>query len=147
MQVYKRSLWVMFKGVLMAPCAAVVVFFILNMFVGNNLILFGVPVVVFFVFMNMALFSENIRFELDPDGTVRYYQKGRLKNTYKMEECVVGYHSRSDGSSHDIKLNILNVESGAEESIDCSPLGQRCFANLYENLKMHTNEEPEVLKA
>ena len=146
MQVYKRSLWVMFKGLLMAPCSAVLVFCILNMFVENEYILYGVPVLIFLVLLNMALFSENIRFEVDPDGTMRYYQKGKLKNTYKMEECLVGFHSKSDSTSADITLHILHVESGEEEDIDCSPIGPRRFADMYENLKALTKEEPEVLK-
>ena len=147
MQVYKRSLWVMLKGLLMAPCTAVLVFFVLNMFVGNSLILYGVPVLVFIVLIYMALFSENIRFELDGDGTMRYFKKGKLKKTYKLEEYLLGYHSKSDGTGHDISLRILHVESGEEESIDCSPIGARRFSDMYSSLKAHTNEEPEVLKA
>ena len=146
MQVYRRSLLVMLKGFLMAPCSAVLVYFVLNIFVDSTLILFGVSVLVFAVLLYVAVFSENIRFELDEDGTLRYFQKGRLKKTYKLEEYLLGYYSKSDRLTTDITLRILHAESGEEESLDCSPLGERNFHNLFTSIKAHTKEEPEVLK-
>ena len=147
MLIYKRSLWIMFKGLLMAPCAAVVAFFVLNIFVNNSLVLLGVPFLIFLTLIYLAVFSENIRFELDSDGTLRYFQKGKLKGSYRLEEYMVGYHSKSDGTSTDITLHILNASNGEEERIDCSPIGKRKFSDMYAKLKLHTKEEPEVLKA
>ena len=148
MVVYRRSLWVMFKGILMAPCSAVLIFFFLSLLnVRNNLLLFGIPGLIFLALLNMALFGENIRFELEQDGTLRYYRKGRLRSTFVLENCLLGYSSKSDGSDHDITLRIFDTESGGEESIDCSPIGRRRFADMYEAMKAFTKEEPEVLKA
>ena len=147
MKVYKRSLWVMVKGLLMAPCAAAIACFFLSMFVENALVLMGVPALIFLALIYMAIFSENIRFELEDNGTLRYFQKGKLKKTYKLEEYLFGYHKKSDSMTSDITMNIMHVESGAEESVDCSPLGASRFASMYEEIKLYMAGEPEVLRA
>jgi len=147
MRIYKRSLWVMFKGLIMAPCAAAVVFFVLNFFVQDYLILFGIPGLIFLVLIYLAVISENIRFELDDLGKLRYYKKGRLKKEYVLAEYLLGFNSRSDGTTTDITLLIINIKNGAEEHIDCSPIGERKFSDMYARVKKYTKEQPEVLKA
>ena len=131
----------------MAPCAAVVAYIGLNIFISDPLFLLGIPTLVFLMLLYLAIFSENIHFELDDEGTLRYYKRGKLKNTYNLESCLVGYHSKSDGTSTDISLHIHDMRNSLEEIIDCSPIGERQFQDMYAKLKGFTKEEPEVLKA
>ena len=147
MKTYRRSLWILFKGLLMAPCAAVLLYFILNIFTTSKLILYGIPSLAFLLLLYIVIFSENIRFELDDTGILRYFKRGKLKKTYVLEEYLFGYRSRSDSTSTDVTLNILHIESNTEESIDCSPIGPRQFSDMYDRVKSYTKEEPEVLKA
>ena len=149
MSVYRRSLWGMLKGIIGAPLAGVLVFFVLNMFVRDPRIQLGVPVLVMLAILYISIFSENVRFEVDGDGTFRYYKKGKLRETYRMEDCVVGYRRSSDGglfASHDINLQVLTAD-GRETFIDCSPIGPRRFEQMYQQLRAHTSEGPEVLSA
>ena len=147
MQVYKRSFIVMIKGLVMAPCAAVLVYIVLSIFVDNYMILLGVSALVFLAILYITIFSENIRFEVNDDGTMRYFKKGKPQKIYILEEYRFGYNSKSDSISSDIILNILHIESGEEEYIDCSPIGLRKFSDMYEKLKKYSKEETEVLKA
>ena len=147
MQVYRRSLWIMLKGIIMAPCAAVVAYFILNIFINNTMAVLGIPALIFIALIYMAIISENIRFELEPNGTMRYFKKGKLRKIYNLEEYLIGYRSQSDGAGSDITLHIVHAESGTEEHIDCSPIGSRKFSNMYTQIKSYSKEEPEVLKA
>lgn len=150
MFVYKRSLWVMIKGLIMAPFAGVVAVIILGFFVTNPLILYGVPVLASLVLVYMALFSENIRFELDRDGQLRYFKRGRLLHQFALAECAAGYHRRSEGGfppTHDITLQMIRLSDGEETAIDCSPIGLRRFEELYTEIKAHTGGEPEVMRA
>ena len=137
----------MIKGLLMAPCAAVVAFIGLNIFISDPLFLLGIPALIFLALLYMAIFSENIHFELEDDGILRYYKRSKLKNTYNLETCLVGYHSKSDGTSTDIAMHIHDMLNDTEEIIDCSPIGEKQFQNMYARLKGHTKEEPEVLRA
>ena len=120
---------------------------VLGFFVKNESVLLGVSVFICLIILYIVIFSENIRFELDDSGTMRYFKKGRLQKTYLLEEYRFGYYSKSDGSKTDITLNILHVESGTEETIDCSPIGAGKFSNMYMKIKAHTKETIEVLKA
>ena len=146
MQVYKRSIFGMLKGIIFAPCTAALIYFGLNFFMDDPKIIYGVPSLIFIALIYMAIFSENIRFELDSDGTMRYFKKGKLKHTYILEKCRVSYHSKSDGTGRDITLHIVHIESGLDDSIDCSPLGSRKFNDMYARLKACIKEEPEILK-
>ena len=147
MKVYKRSLWSMLFSILLAPCAAVVVYIALNFFINTFWILICASALAFIILLYMAVFSENIRFELDDNGKMRYFKKGILKNTYELEQYLLSYHSKNGGGGTNITLHFHHIDSGKEESIDCSPLGKSCFADFYAEIKAYTKEQPEVLRA
>lgn len=148
MQVYNRSLWVMLKGIVSAPCAGLIVLFAASFFINDTRIVYGISIFVCLLILFISVFSENIRLELDKDGELRYYKGGKLRNSYTLEHCAVGYYRESDTgilASHDIKLHILDIASGEEWDIDCSPLGLLNFNNMFAEIKQYT-EEPEILR-
>lgn len=150
MQVYRRSPWLMLKGIISAPCAGLLVFFAAGFFINDIRIVYGISVLVCLLVLFISVFSENIRLELDKNGELRYYKGGRLRGSYALEHCVVGYHRESDTgllASHDIKLHILDVTSGEELDVDCSPLGLLRFEEMFTEIKQHTKDEPEILRA
>ncbi|MDL2233875.1 hypothetical protein LJC63_09920 [Ruminococcaceae bacterium OttesenSCG-928-L11] len=149
MTVYKRSLWVMLKGIIGAPFGGLVVYIALSFFVEDQRIVTGISAFICLLILYFSIVSESIRFELDNDGTFRYYKLGRVKHTFQLEDCLVGYHRRSEAGllgDHNIDLQIV-TEDGQETIIDCSPIGLRRFERMYESMKQYTNEEPEVMQA
>jgi hypothetical protein len=139
----------MVKGLVIAPCSAFVLYLVVSAFIQNAVILYGVPLLVFVILIYSALFGENIRFEVD-GGELRYYKRGKLKNSFQLAGCRVGYRRKSETgllASHDISLQIIQTENGEETFIDCSPIGPRQFERMYALMKSKTPEEPEVLRA
>jgi len=134
----------MVKGIIIAPCSATLIYVVLGFFVSDARIQYGVAAAVLLMLLYLAVFSENIRFELEPDGTFRYFQKGKLRNSFRLEDCLVGYSRKSEGTSHDILLQVVCLENGQEETIDCSPIGLRRFEKMFQEIKGHTKEEAEV---
>ena len=140
----------MVKGIVIAPCTALVVYLILSFFVSDPRILIGVPVVACALLLFMALVSENISFEIDSSGRLKYYKMGKLRASFDLRNCSVGYRRQSETSfppSHDITLNILDMGSGEETSIDCSPLGLGRFEEMYAEIGKYSADETEVLSA
>lgn len=81
-----------------------------------------------------AIFSENIAFEIYPDGKMRYLQKGKLKKEYNIAECQFGYKQVSGrNTATNITLDI-GLPDGEVEHIDVSPLGTMKFFKMYEHL-------------
>lgn len=147
MQIYKRSIWGMLKGLIAAPVTTVLVFFVLNYFSNSVLLVLGIPALILVILLYITLFSERIRFELEESGELRYYKNGRLKEQLFLPDCQAGYYRKSNSGEHDISLKLLNQTTGREIGIDCSPLGLRRFEELYAQIKSATTEEPEVLQA
>lgn len=143
MNVYKRSLYVMIKGIVAAPFSGLVVYFFLSLFIGNDLILFGVFALVTFMVFYTSVFSSRISFTVSPDGEFCYYKKGKLEEQYDLKKCSIGYDRQTDGTY--INLTIID-ENGKESVIDAEPLGSSRFLKMYENMKQFVKDD-EIMKA
>jgi hypothetical protein len=140
----------MVKGIIFAPCAAALVYVVSYNFTDRFFVIWGLSAFVFFLLIYMAVFSENIYFELTSDGKLRYFKKGNLLKTFDLSKCNVGYHRRTETtvfilSSHDITLRIL--QDGSEEEIDCSPIGLTQFTEMFEQIEKFSANKIEVLVA
>jgi hypothetical protein len=128
-----------------------VVYIILGFFLRNSLVQSILSLVPVAALLYMAIFSENIYFELEEDGILRYYKGKVLQKTFDIKQCHVGYFRKSDRSfppSHDIRLKIFDPSQGEEEiNIDCSPLGVNSFDEMYRTLDGLSANEPEELSA
>ena len=153
MQTYRRSKWVLIKGIVSAPAAALLVFAVLTYFSDNPLIVLGIPCAILLLVLYMSLFSENIFFELDETGKFRYFKRGRLKKEYNLRRCLVGYRMKSESGiwgNHDITLQIQALdapENPFDDYIDCSPLGPGRFDAMFDRMRQFTGEQAEVLRA
>lgn len=151
MQVFKRKLWQMVKGLILAPFGAVLVYIIGGFFTENMTLLGAVAAAVFLLLVYMAIFSENIRFELEDSGTLRYYKKGSLKHEFDLSNCAAGYRRKSERGllgSHDITLEIADLSTGQEFFLDCSPLGLGGFERMFAGIESHTpKQEENILRA
>lgn len=150
MQVYKRSLWVMVKGLILAVFAGFAGYFITGFFTQDLRLIYGIPAALFLILTWLALVSENIRFELEPGGQLRYFKRGRLKHSCQLKNCGAGYRQRSENGifgSHDITLNLVDMETAQQTSLDCSPLGPSRFERMFRAIEGHTATQPEVLRA
>lgn len=148
MKVYKQTIVQKLKGMALAVFAGVVGFFVSNYFLDNFYVVCGITAAAFLLFAYFALFNENIRFELDRDGRLRYFQNKKLKGEYDIPNCLVGYKRKSKDGDHDITLEIVALDESSEKTyIDCSPLGYSRFYKLWGELDEMSANEKVVLKA
>lgn len=153
MQVYKRTVGSLIKSLILTPFAGVaafVVLYILLQFVNLGTIgvylLYIVPVLAFLWMLYASIFSENIRVEIDPAGTCRYFKNGKLLKQWFLPQCQVGYYKRTESGlmgNNNIRLDIRN-EMGQDETVDCSPLGSTQFYNMFAHMETFTKPEPQV---
>ena len=148
MQVYKRTMFSMIKGIIIAPFTGLLVFILAQLLLPVPVcIILGLAAAGTLVYM--ALISENIYFELDDNGAFRYYQKGSLKNTFDLGTCRIGYKRKTEWGflgNNDIKLQIID---GANEEIfiDSGPLGTTQFHAMFERMEKYAIPDTETLKA
>ncbi|MFV0412912.1 MAG: hypothetical protein ACK5L3_06510 [Oscillospiraceae bacterium] len=155
MQTYKRTTWNLIKGILLAPFAAAGVFllvaFILQFVnLGNTVwyvLAFGLPVLAFAGMLYSAIFSENIRFELDETGNFRYFKREKLLAEYALGSCRLGSTKRRSGlGSSYISLKIL-PQNGEMAVIDCEPLGDAVFDRMYAAMQQFAQQPEKTLTA
>jgi hypothetical protein len=148
MKVYKRTIFSMVRGIIISPFTGILVFVLAQIFLSIPLSAaagIGTAAVLLYI----AVFSENIHFELEDNGTFRYFQKGALKHTFKLSECRVGYYRRTEWGilgNNDISLKILDDE-GDETNIEAGPLGTGQFEDMFEEMEKHAIQNIEVLEA
>jgi hypothetical protein len=138
----------MIKGLIMVPFGGLFVFVLTQ-------ILLPVPVCAVLgvaaalVIVYMTIFSENIYFELDDNGTFRYFKKGTLQNTYELSEYRIGYYRKTEWSifgSSNIELKLLDSK-GEETEIEAAPLGTAQFERMFKEMEKYTTKDVEVLEA
>ena len=148
MKVYKRSTIIMIRESSYAVFGGLVAFFITSLFTENYLICATVAVVLLLVMLYWALISSLIQFEID-NNEFRYFKKGKLVQSYNLENCTIRYSIRTKGMDSDIYFYILDYSKGDEEfQINASALGANRFNKMYSDLeKIVAKEETlEVLK-
>ena len=148
MKVYKRGIVSFIWSMIIAVFGSAALFFVVSMFTRNSYILFSIPGVVLLMSVYMAVFSENIRFEIQEEE-FKYIKRGKVRNTFDLRNCYSGYKVRtSDGSADNIQLYLVekNTNQAEEISIDCTALGVNKFYKMYEDIKKFTEEKPEKLE-
>jgi hypothetical protein len=151
LKVYKRSLFELVKGIVIAPVTGSAVYIVLGLFISNVIFGIGIPILVALAVLYITVFSEDIHFELEPDGVLRYYKRRVLQNTFNLKNCYVWYHRKSEGGfppNHDITLKVLDTNAeGGEIWIDCGPLGLAQFNEMYTGMEDFAIKDKTVLSA
>jgi hypothetical protein len=138
----------MFRGVIISPLSGILVYLLAQIFLPVTLCAV-LGIVVAALLMYMAVFSENIHFELEDNGTFRYYKKGTLENTFELSKCRIGYYRKTEWGifgNNNIDLKILDAK-GEETKIEAGPLGTGQFEDMFEEMEKHTIKNVEVLAA
>jgi hypothetical protein len=149
MEVYKRTVFSMIKGIIISPLSGILVFLLAQILPIPVPLCALAGIVVAALLLYMAVFSENIYFELEDDGTFRYFNKGTLKNTFELSKCSIGYHRKTEWGifgSNNIDLKILDAE-GKETGIEAGPLGTGQFEDMFEEMEKYAIKDVEVLEA
>ena len=150
MKTFGRSKWVIFKSVFIySPGAAFVVMGVVGVFTHDPIFIYGLPAVSFAAMLYYALVSSNIYFELLPDGRLRYYKSGKLKQTFDATKCSIGYYREKTCyfAADSLSLTILTEGDDDETSIECDALGSGAFMEMYKALRNFSPVKPEVLSA
>jgi len=150
LQIYKRTVFSMIKGIIGAPFAGVVAVIIASFFNLNDLVLAVIGVVAAIAVLYVTLVTEDIRVEVDA-RELRYFKRNKLREAYPLSNLGVGYRTRVERGlfgNEDLTLKLLLLDSGEEKSLDCSSLGTTRFYKLFETLEERTpKREEEVMRA
>ena len=144
MTVYKRTVFELIRGIMSALFAGFAVGLVLSFIVKPMIIALLPAAAVLLVLGYMAIFKENIRFELE-ESQMRYYQNGALKHTFALENCTTRCRFKTETSLlmiHDIDLYITDssADPDTEIPIDCSPIGKWQFSQLYKQIQEYSPE-------
>ena len=104
----------MLKGLVLAVAAAVAAYVIASIFIANAALVLGIALLVLLVLVYSAVFSENIRFELE-GGELRYYRGRRLKQRFALADCAIRYQTHTEGGfpvTHNINLYVTDLSNG-----------------------------------
>jgi hypothetical protein len=148
MKIYKRTLFSLVKGIIISPLSGILVFFLAQIFLSVP-ICAVLGILTAAALLYMTVFSENIYFELESNGTFRHFKKGTLKNTFDLSKCSIGYYRRTEWGlfgNNDIDLKIMDAE-GKETNIEAGPLGTAQFEDMFEEMEKFTINDKEVLEA
>ena len=148
MKVYKRTLFSMIKGIIIAPFGGLFVFIIGQIFLPVPLCAV-LGVITAAIILYISVFSENIYFELDDDGTFRYFKMGALKNTFKLSDFRIGYYRKTEWGIlglNNIDLKIADA-NGEVTEIDAGPLGTAQFDKMFEEMEKYAIKDIETLSA
>jgi hypothetical protein len=146
--IYKRTTFNLIKSILVAPVTGIVLYIAAQLFPIPEFIRTIIGIAAVAVLLYMAFFSENIYFELDDDGSFRYYERGILKNSFDLTTCHVGYRRKSESGifgNHNINVQILNGEGG-EIFLDAAPIGVAQFTDMFAEMEKYAIKD-EPLKA
>jgi hypothetical protein len=150
MKTYKRSLFELGKGIVIALFTGAAAYVVTGLFTGSALFCFGIPALVTLSLLYITVLSEDIYFELEPDGLFRYYKRRILQNTFNLKHCYVTYRRKSEGGfppTHDITLTIVDIAEGGETGLDCGPLGLDQFNEMFAEMENFTMKDTAVLSA
>jgi hypothetical protein len=150
MKTYKRTLFELGKGMVIALFTGAAAYIITGLFTGSALFGLGIPILVTLAILYITVFSEDIYFELEPDGLFRYYKRRILQNTFDLKHCYVSYYRKSEGGfppTHDITLTIVDAAEGGETGFDCAPLGLDQFNEMFAEMENFALKDRTVLSA
>jgi hypothetical protein len=150
MKTYKRSLFELGKGMVIALFTGAAAYIVTGLFTNSALFGLGIPVLVTLLLLYITVFSEDIYFELEPDGLFRFYKRRILQNTFNLKNCYIAYHRKSEGGfppTHDITLTIVDTAEGEETGLDCAPLGLDQFNEMFAEMEHFTMKDTVVLSA
>ena len=147
--VYKRSIITMLVGIISAPVAGVLIWFLCGMFFDETGMVGAiVGGLITLIFWYISIFSERIRLEIDKTH-LKYYKGKKLVHSYKLNQITIGYREKytvGGFGSDTLDLKIYNVETRESDSIDCAPLGSSRFYKMYNKLSECTVIVENVLK-
>ncbi|MDR2630263.1 MAG: hypothetical protein LBC60_05005 [Spirochaetaceae bacterium] len=150
MKIYKRSLFELAKGIVIALFTGVAAYIITGLFTSSALFGLGIPILLTLAILYIVVFSEDIHFELEPDGVFRYYKRRMLQNTFNLKNCYLTYRRKSESgfpATHDITLTIVDTAEGEETGLDCGPLGLNQFNEMFGEMENFAIKNTEVLSA
>jgi hypothetical protein len=148
MQIYKRTSFSLIKGLITVPFSGLFVFIVAQIFLPVAVCAFlGVAAAAAIAYI--TVFSEAIHFELDDDGTLRYFKRGNLQNTYELSKYRLGYHRKTEWGilgNNNIQLKFMDT-NGQETDIEAGPLGTTQFDEMFAAMEKHAIQDVEQLIA
>ena len=136
-QTFGRGIMSLVWSLILAVGGGVFLWFVISIFTENSLIIYGISGGLFAIMTYMAIFSENIKFEIT-GSNFKYYKRAKLVNDLDLKEYTSGYRQKSsDGSVDDITLTLVNKKTEEVIQIDATPIGSRKFFEMYELIDVY----------
>jgi len=148
MQTYKRTMFSLIKGIIATPFTALVVFLITQIFLPVP-ICAVLAIAAGLVLAYLTIFSENINFELEENGSFRYFKNGKLQNEFELPKYRIGYYRKTElGFLGNVDIDLKLVDSEGEETvIDAGPLGTPQFDEMFARMEKFAIRDIEVMNA
>ena len=133
MRVFRRGIFSLLWSLLLAVVGGPFLGFIISWFTEDMYIILIPAILVSLWLLYSAIFSENIRFEIDEDGMFRYIKRKKIEKELNLKEYYCGYRTKvSDGTTDDLRLNLLKTDDSEDKfDIDCTPLGTSKFHKMF----------------
>ena len=148
MQIYKRTMFSLIKGIVMTPFGALAAFLITQIFLPVPVCAI-IAIAIALVLGYLTIFSENIHFELDENGVFRFFKNGKLQKEFELSKYRIGYFRKTEMGflgSVDIDLKLVDYQ-GEETSVDAGPLGTSQFDEMFEHMEKFAIKDVEALEA
>ena len=148
MVVFKRGIFSLIRAIAMAVFGAPALALIISFFTENILIITIPSGTAGLWLLYLAIFSENISFEIGEDGNFKYIQRGNVKLELNLKEYYCGYRTKtSDGSADDLTLRLYKADdSEAQINLDCTALGISKFHKMYALIESYAAKEDNKLE-
>jgi hypothetical protein len=138
----------MIKGLITVPFGGLFVFIVAQIILPVPIcVILGVAAAAAIAYV--TVFSEDIHFELDDDGTLRYFKRSSLQNAYELSKYRIGYHRKTEWGilgNNTIRLKFVDT-NGQESEIDAGPLGTTQFDEMFAAMEQYAIQDTEKLTA
>ena len=141
MTMYKRTIMKLIQSILLLPLAPAAIFFVMlwamQMFdyTWFFVLTIAAPVLVLLFGLYNIIWGDNIKFEISDSGQCDYFCGGKLKESFDLKVCEIGYHRVKDanGGLHSLRLRI--TKDGKTSVLDCEPLGNKQFERMFDQME------------
>lgn len=143
MQVFSRTRAELAKSVAYSAMAGLAGWFVAVAINAGNWLLYLLPAVFVLGAAWLFLLGDNIKIELEPDGTMRCYKNNRLRHTFFLPNCEVSRPAprKQRGLAPAIRTLTVSCDGGSTVKLDCECLGEAQFTLLCNTIQQIKQQE------
>jgi hypothetical protein len=134
----------MIKGLVIAPFGSGLVTVFAQRFLPLPIcVILGIAAAGLVIYV--SVFGENIYFELDDNGILRFFRMGKLKKDMDLSRIKISFQRNTATKilgNNTIKLKFVDT-TGEKFEVDAGPLGTVQFNEMFAEMKKYTINDDE----